>query len=349
MADDYMDKHFEYAGIEADKPATDTNTSGDQSATTQQQEQTPAKETSTDPERINPLKQDKEPTTPKQDQSGSGTDPNQQQGKDQKTTPAGNPGDITLTDGTVIKAGAERRWYGEAQSLRTQLTQSQADANQYKQKFDSLSTKYEAIKTASEQIGVEDPVQMKAAITLYKDLARDPAGTLKQLLEEVKALGHNVDGLSSTVDTAAIKRMIDESIGKRNSQEPSNQDRIDEEAAADANNFFTIHPDAKLHEPFIAALLDANPGQTLIDVYSSFKSQALANGFDWTKPLGPQIVARQTQQQQQKTPMISGNGGAGGGSGNLTEHKPEGIIHQADDLEDAILGAMRENGLKYSR
>ncbi len=360
MADvDPMEKHFRLAGIEDDpKAGEDKKAEVSTENDPKQEEQTveePRVETGNEQPKTEEAKPDPKPEAAATDKPSGGTDSDPKPGKEEKGKAASSPGDLTLQDGSVVKSGAERRWYEKARTAENTVAHFKTEAQNWRQKAEAATTKVQQFTEAAQRAGVEDPTQMTAAIRLYKDLASNPKGTVEKLLVELKAAGHTIDGIGG-IDTAAINQILDQRLKPTvdANAEAETQRRIEEESANEVNSFFAANPDARIHEPFLAALITQNPNLELIEVYSSFKDQAIAGGFDWSKPLGPQIEAKKQQQAQvlaapKPTPMVNGNNGAEALKSGLTEHDPAKIPAQADTMEDAIIAGMRDAGINYKR
>lgn len=356
--DKMMNKHFDAAGIEEDAAPQ-----GEQQQ--QQQQQEPSQEKpdaiaetidksigaegkSVEQSGTEKTGGSEQPASGKQDQPSGGADGKPEQGKKPEGQAAGNPNDLTLQDGTIVKAGAERRWYETARVSRQNEANIRRDMNTLQSKYDDLVKKNEAFEAAAAQVGVADPTEMQAALRLYKDLRTDPQGTMKQLLVDMKQLGHNVDGIGASVDTQAIIQLLNQHLPQKTAveTEQNTQNEIQTEVA----NFFRDYPDARLHENVIALVLANHPEASLTDAYLAVKTQALEQGFDWTKDLAPQVEARKvaagqqqqqgTQQQQQK-PIVDGRAL----NGNATQHDSTKHITQADDFGDAIRAGMRDAGM----
>lgn len=356
--DDMMNKHFEAAGITDDadaKPNEEVNTEIKEE---QKEEKTSdAFETAIDraagEEKPNEPSSDKKgdegqkPADDKQGGEGNGNDGKSQQGQEQKEQGARNPNDLTLQDGTVVKAGGERRWYETARIARQEAGQAKQDAETWKQRHDAVNTKLEAFTEAAKQVGLEDPTKMQAAIRLYKDLGSDPVGTVKQLLVDVKAAGYSLDGIGSGVDTQAILNALDQlKQSKPAATVDARQEQIAQEVKTEVDSFFAANPDARIHEGFIAAVMEKHPEASLNDAYLAVKTQALEKGFDWSKDLGPQVQAYQAgqqgqqPQQEQAKPIVNGKSLT-----NATDHDPTKHAVQAESFEEAIKAGMRDAGL----
>jgi hypothetical protein len=359
--DKMMNKHFDAAGIEEDAPGQGEQQQQPAPAQEQQQEKPDAIAETIDKSIGAESKATEQPGTEKvvgseqsaaakSDKPNGGTDGKTEQGKKPEGQAAGNPNDLTLQDGTIVKAGGERRWYETARIARQNEGNIRRDMNNLQTKYDDLVKKNTAFEQAAAQVGVADPTEMQAALRLYKDLRTDPQGTMKQLLVDMKQLGHNVEGIGPSVDTQALLALLDQRLPQTAVE--AKQQNIQDEVQTEVANFFKDNPDARLHENVIALVLANHPEASLTDAYLAVKTQALEQGFDWTKDLAPQVEARkaaggqqqqpnmQPQQQQQK-PIIDGRAL----NGNATQHDSTKHITQAEDFGDAIRAGMRDAGM----
>lgn len=359
--DEIMNKHFEAAGIKEDQPAVEENAEQNNQVEANKEEKTSdAFEAAIDrasgegkqsePEKNEQsAKEGEQPAGDKQDKPGDGNDGKPQQGKKEEGQSVGNPNDLTLQDGTVVKAGAERRWYETARIRAQEASQAKQEANTWKQKYETAQTRLTAMQEAAQQVGVEDPTQMQAAIRLYRDLRNDPVAVVKQLLVDIKGAGYSIDGIGSGVDTQALLNAINQlKPAQTATTVEQRQEQILEDVKEKVQTFFKDNPDAVLHEGVIAAVLEKHPDATLEDAYLAVKTQAIEQGFDWSKPLGPQVEARKQQQtQQQPTQTQNQNKPIVEGkvlNGNAVDHDPNKTV-QADSFEDAIRAGMRDAGL----
>ena len=351
IQDDLLAKHFEAAGIVNEQPSgeADANTSSE----------APAGEEKTGPQGSDAKQpsdaqqegaQDQKPAAADQNSGSKPADDGKKQEQKGQGSGSGNPGDLTLSDGSVIKAGAERRLYENLQTERQRVTHLRTEKQQVETALNDARTKLQTYEENFKQIGVTDPVHVSAATRLYRDLSTNPVPVLKQLLAEAKALGHNLDGIGAGVDTAAIQLMLDQKLGKT-SENNSTVD-IEQEAARDTADFLSKFPDAVTHENEIAQLVALNPRMSLADIYFEFKNTVISQGFDWSKPLQPQIAARASQEKPAapvtpngQPPLVNGRGVAPNVTGANFDEKDVLKSGSSDSLDDIIRQAMREANL----
>ncbi len=354
MSEDFMSKHFEAAGIKDDEPKQEPveNQDGEQKqddaqgAEQQQEKQEPASGTEQG--------EQQQPAPVQQDKPSGKPDGKKESGKEEKGSRPAGPGDLTLQDGSIVRAGAERRHYESLQHERQMHAATKQEMNSWKQRAESNQTKLSAIEEASKGLQGLDPVEVSKAVRLYSDLRTNPQGTMKQLLVDLKGLGYDFAEIGGGVDTAAIINAINQNKG---SEEKPTQQQVDEVAAQEVHNFITTFPDARLHENEIAYIIEQAQAQgkqvSLVDAYSALKLQVINAGLDWSKPIVPQIEAAQaaqTQQQQQTKQNdpkpVNGNGAV---PSNSDLFDPTKFTDQAETTEDAVLAAMKEAGYTYSR
>lgn len=276
-------------------------------------------------------------------------DGGKKQGKEEKGKDVVDPNDLKLADGTVVKAGAERRHYETAKIAQQKLGIAHTELNDIRAKNTQLETKYTELSNTVKQLGFEDPTQVASAVTLYKDLTRDPKGTMIKLLAEMKALGHTFEGVGGTIDTAALQQLLDARLPNQSSQEQQKptQEQVNEQATKDVQEFVGRFPDAITHEAHIAALIDRSveigKPLSLTDAYFMLKERVVADGLDWSKDLGPQIEARKTTPKQPDVkPRTQGR------AVDASAVDPDKVIQPERDMDsDSIVrAAMQEAGFK---
>jgi len=254
-----------------------------------------------------------------------------------------NPGDLVdpQTGEILARAGGERRVYERAE---------RRVRNAVKAQLDSLNAQVETFKQSTnyDRYGIS-PQEASVGLQLISAWKKNPVETLKYLLTEAKAMGHNIDDLGGggAIDAAAIKRMVDQAV------EPLVNDRKASQAEQEARNkvdtefraFATKYPDYKPHEADIAKLLRENDDISPEVAYLQLQAFALRNSLDWSKPLGPQILARSggaqpSGQQRQGLPV----------GRNVSGAAPVGtartVAHESTPTRSIVMEAMREAGYK---
>lgn len=344
------DKHLAAAGIETD--------TGDANANDQQVSQTDtATQGGSDTVTQSTTQQtDKVEGAVGKDSLSGKPDGGTQQGKEKQGQGAADPelktGDIRLQDGTIVRAGAERRHYENARLFKQESTQLKNDLNTANQRYNTLQEKYSTLETTVKQIGMEDATQVASAVRLYKDLGSNPVQTVTKLLAELKAAGHTFDGIGGAVDTLAIQHALDARLPPAN-QGPTPeqlQRQAQEDGAREAQEFLTNFPDAMMHEDTIANIVQAEfaAGRepNLRDVYFKLRQSVIQHGLDWSQPLAPQIAARKAAPQPTPKPIVNGRGAVvEGHSENIDPFKSA----SGDTKDSIILAAMKEGGYNYAR
>lgn len=289
------------------------------------------------------------------DRSGGDKNDNKQQapdGKGKKDEKQASPanGDLTLPDGSVVKAGAERRHYEGRRLAEQQLsmrTNELKQANDSKQRVvDELNT----LKSSVQSLHGAEPAQIATGLKIVRDLTRDPVGTLKSLLTEAVAAGYTIEGIAQGIDVNSIRQSFEAKLQPllEQNQQQEQQQKITQDIEAEVTQFFGTHPDAVIHDALIAQVMQKNPSLDIRDAYYQLKMAANDRGLDWTQPLVPQMQASEqqqqnNQQQQQQKPMPNGRTPA-----NAAQAEPAdkiAVAHESTDMGSIVKQAMRESGL----
>lgn len=343
----FMGQYFADAGIKEDDTQTAEQTN-EQSKTTGGEQDQQTKEQQTNQEQ----------TPVDKDSGSSNNNKDNKSGEEKKGTSADSsqnlaPGAIKLKDGTVINAGAERRWYDSMNVARQKEQAVRNELNTERQKLTSITEKYNALSEAVTKIGFDKPEEMRAAVDIYKDLMRSPVETVTKLVAELKAKGYKFDDLGGAVDTQAITEIIDRRLKPFEEQHNNSNKQAQTQAEVDRefNKFISDYPDAVTHDDFLAAVVEAEAQKgnliSFQDAYFTLKQSAIDNGFDWSKPLGPQIEARKTQTQQTNTQRQAPRASGVNVMNNNSKSKldPAGNIEPENDSTEAIIrAAMKEHG-----
>jgi hypothetical protein len=328
------------------------------------------------------LSKDEQTEVPKptvDDTNSQGSQPNGAKQPEQQAQPpqepkAGDPtylrdGSVKLADGSLIKAGAERRLWEKGEEYRkaNETISGQLNAAmdgirrvqqeiipQYENRIQQLSTAYNTLQqmaNAGQQYGLQLPEQAEA-MQYYAAYKQNPVGMVTFLLAQLKEAGHTIEGIGSGVDTMAVTRMLDQRLAPitQEHQQRQQQLEVQNKVANEYNAFISNFPDAKVHEPLIARMLAQSPSLSLNDAYYQLRLAVTQQGFDWSKPLGPQLQERNAPKQtvnqsavpitQPTQPIPNGRSnapmqdvGSRGGNGN-------------DSIDDIIRQEMRNAGMK---
>lgn len=345
-----------------DNTHTDTNDNGQQKSVDpierhidvaiEAQDGTAETKTATDDNKEDENK-DKSQQQPKDSTSDTSDDKSQQQpenkaGEAGKKSVAG-PKDLVLKDGSIVRAGPERRLYEGRELARQQLTTERQAHQETRRQLEQLQTKLTQSETSIQSVHGVAPSQLALGVRLVTDLQRDPQGTIRKLLTEAASQGINVEGIESGVDMAAIQRMIDERLPKQDAQPTDEQ--IIAEAKRESETFFSSHPDAKPHDELLAVVMRDHPDLTLEDAYYQVRNAFIEKGFDWNLSLQDNLKAlnvsddpanQNKEDQGNKAPLPKG-GNVPSGDFKLADKTPEADDNM--DMGDIVRAAMRENGM----
>lgn len=295
--------------------------------------------------------------------AGDGANPNTQQqpaGQGQGAAPAGKdlvlkgqgPGNTDL----VLKAGVERRLYEQGRLAFDQLRVSQESARTLQDQLRTAQTELETTRNAVQAAQGLPPADLAIAVTLFNDIRTNPVAAVQKLLGELQAAGLTVEGAGATVTPQAIEAIVARQMATLTQQQGPSEADIVQAATQEAGQFFVRHPDAKLHESHIAALLHDNRGADLQTAYFGLREQFIKHGYDWNRPLEEQMLERQgaTNTQQTQQAPASANGSAVAmphGRPNPTSAGTQNadapaVMHESTSTDDIIKMAMRASGLK---
>jgi hypothetical protein len=263
-------------------------------------------------------------------------------------------GDIRLPDGSVVRAGAERRFYETAQHLRI-VSEKQARA------IDGLNTEntqlkaqveaYKSAAAADTQLGLT-PDESLAARQMVSKYKTDPIGTLRFLLAETAAAGHNLSDIVPGLDGLAMQRMLDAKLQPLVGQSQNRSTERDQIVSVQAHveQFYNKFPDARQHDDALGKVVTAlkcSPEEA----YFALRNEVQKKGLDWYQPLEPQITALRARDAAaqgasqkvvvpQPPSLPSGRPGIGA---NLTD--TPNVAHESTDWDDIIRSGMRDAGL----
>lgn len=236
----------------------------------------------------------------------------------------------------IAEAGADRRHY--ANSVREK---SRADGLQ--REVETLKARLAGAEQAGSigtQMGLK-PEEVVAGAKIIAAFKEDPASTIKYLLTQAQALGHNVEGVGLGTDVKAIKSLLDQYMAPFNKEREEKQKQVEVQAQAKEqyDNFVNSYPDAVVHANSIAALLENDPtGRlTAVAAYFQLKTFYLERGLDWSKPLEA-LEEEQKGAQTQSRPGVP----SGRKPGPTTQAK---IADVDTSMEDIIRESMKEAGI----
>lgn len=298
--------------------------------------------------------------------TGSGTDSTTQQSANKEGKKEGDgspvrPRDLTLPDGTVVKGGAERRFYEQLQTSRARVQEMERTNQNLQQQLNQARQQVAQTEQSVQAVNGLQPQELAIAARMFRDIQSNPVGAVQKLLAELTAKGYKIDGIATGVDAAAIERIIDQRLGAslQTRQGPTDAE-IEAEAHAEANQFFAKYPDARQHEHLIAKVMHDNPSVDLNTAYFSLRDSFAERGFDWSQPLEPQLQARASEQQNNQQQnngtqqSVQQNGTQQPGlpssrpatPASTTSANQTTVAHESTSMDDIIRESMREAGLK---
>lgn len=255
-----------------------------------------------------------QPAQPSNDRSAGGRSA-QQHGKEHKQggqnaqseqqprgrLPANNAGDlIDPASGAVIaKAGNERRFFEAARTYRSQVEAMNTDLARAQAEVAA----YREAATLPRELGLTN-AEVSNALQFFRHWKDNPAEAVKTILTEFRAMGYATEELGSTVDMAAIRRMVEETVS------PFKQDREaatrEAETAANVdrelNALYTSMPWARNQQAEIISLLEADQTLTLREAALHVQAFALQRGFDLNTSVRNQMLSAQNGRQQPQRP-----------------------------------------------
>lgn len=265
-------------------------------------------------------------------------------GKDKAGGKATGPQDLIGRDGQVIaRSGSERRFY------ETAIREKQR-AGEFEAKFNTVTSQMEAIKAAG-NVGTQyglTPEEVGSGAKLMSAYKENPLGTIRYLLTQAQAAGHNVEDIAAGgLDAKAVKEMFDNALAPL---VEANQARVDTQAVQVAgekayNEFLTRHPDAFVHQDTLAQLLASDPNLSPEAAFYKLQAFFSAKGLDWAKPLSDHQAAINPKAGEGK------DGGTqvqlpGSGTNASTELGSARVADVNVSLDTIIRDAMEEHGIK---
>ena len=257
-----------------------------------------------------------------------------------QTGQAGSPQDLKDAQGNVIaRGGAERRLYERANNEKVRADKATRES-------DTLKDQLQAITNAG-SVGTQynlSPEEVTTGAQLIAAYKENPVGTIKYMLTQAQASGHNVDELvEGSMDAGAIKQIVDNALQPllAEHQERTDTQNTNNEALEIYNTFSTQFPDAYPHEDSLAKLMQQDPGLSPDTAYYKLKSYYLERNLDCTKSLEAlqqeQSVAGPRENTQQALP-----------EGNVAINNVTDTSQVADvntSFDDIIRGAMSDAGI----
>lgn len=275
--------------------------------------------------------------------------------------PANNNGDLIdpATGEVIAKAGKERQYFEAARNVRGWAEKLDVAHRRLRQEHDNATAQLQVLRERPKELGLETG-EVDVAMKFMAHFKRDPVGAAKQVLTEVQAMGHTIEGLSAGLDPAVLKTMIDQAIAPFQ-QDRTKQQRIEDlrrqeqeantQIDNELNSLFDEFPWTTVQQQEIHRLLVANDEQRQMDdrvpmlslreAALQLQVYALNNGLDITKPIMQQLNAGQPQKRapvnnaRSATPNVS----------NLRPSMQDAIGgNTSASNRDVVRQAMREAG-----
>lgn len=259
-------------------------------------------------------------------------------------------GTVSHEGRVLARDAAETRLYQDAVSHRRKN-------EELVRQVQSLETEKNAYVQANQHmqtLGLT-PVDAANAMQFMAHYRRDPVAALKNIIAEVQAAGHNLEGISGDTNFAAIQQMVQQAVapfvGDRQAtlQQQQEQARLGQEL----DNLIAERPwvSGQLRE--LDKLLEVQPNLSLRDAIHEMELYAVRHGFDLSQPLTPQVQARhaQPQQQQQQRPVNHAMQPGGRFAAADTNVAPavgmngSAIVPGMERTKDILRAAFRDNGI----
>lgn len=228
-------------------------------------------------------------------------------------------GNITTENGQIIaEKGFASRMYQQNQRLKEQNTQ----LNRQFEEIIPRVRELEVLDRNIKQYGL-DTMETAQALDLAGRMKRgDYLGVAKEVIALVMAQGYNATDLlgtevGDTLEMRSVRQMLDERLAPLQREEQARQqnEQATQRAQRAYAEFVSNNDYAEVHANDIASVARQH-GIPVQQAYNRVRAFAFDNGFDFSKPLKPQIEARiaehetqspANQQRQQPTrPMPNG-------------------------------------------
>lgn len=214
-------------------------------------------------------------------------------------------GDIVNEKGEIIaQRGSQRRLHDENHRL-------QSENRSYTQELQQLRRQTQEtnfLNGVPRQYGLSND-EVAHGLDLEARIKRgDVVGVAREVTAMLASKGVNVSAIlgkdvGDSVDMAAIRAMLDDRLRPLQQQEQQSQQQQErlQQARSQYEAFVRDNEYADVQADVIVAYKQKH-NVSLQQAYNATRSFAVANGFDMSQPLGPQIEALQQQQQQQRLP-----------------------------------------------
>lgn len=210
-------------------------------------------------------------------------------------------GRIIDAQGNVIAATRnERREMYNFNRLRTATEKIKGER-------DRLRTENEALRTVRDmpgRLGLNLD-QVSEAMEFRAKLERDPVATVRDIVARVMGNGYTMEQLFGAdapgyINGQMIQQQINTQLKPLNERLAAEQreQQIADTADRMMNDFIEQHEHADVHGSAIANLVATNEGMSPEKAYYELRQWAAVNGFDFSQPLQPQVVAKLEARQK---------------------------------------------------
>lgn len=281
---------------------------------------------------------DETPTTSNQQSTDGSTN------KEQQISSRG-PQDLVDAQGNLIAAGGkERRFYETAQREKQRSESLTKELDNAKMQLDAIST--------AGNLGTQyslSPEELTTGAQIISAYKENPVETLQYMLTQAQAAGHNISeiGMGGSVDTQAIKQMIDNAVKPLVSEQQYKQEteQTNQEAEQEYNSFVSKYPDAPVHEQALTRLLQDDSTLSPEAAYLKLQNFYLQKGLDWNKPLDQ--LQQEHDAQKATGPMPNTQQQLPNGNVNASNATDtSSVANHNTSTSDIIRDAMREAGLQ---
>lgn len=199
------------------------------------------------------------------------------------------------TGAVVAYAGAERKAF---ERMLPHINEVRTQAEQYRVALESAS----AANAIASKLNLT-PEEFSIGARIMNVFKSDPKQAIRFMLQEATnngidtsdlgaGGGVSVNAIKETVQSIVTEALKPFSVFTQERQQQEETQQAQQQAQEFINEFATTHPDAVIHFPSIAKIMNAKPGTDANTAYLILQNHALRNGFDWSHDLVPQIQAR---------------------------------------------------------
>jgi len=260
---------------------------------------------------------------------------------EQSRKPAG-PQDLVDRDGNVVATGGkERRFYETAQ-------REKGRAEGFQREVETLKGQLEAISGAG-TLGTQynlSPEEVTTGAQIISAYKENPIETIKYMLTQAQASGHNIDDLiaGGATDMDAIKQMINTSLAPL--LDSHNEQVVTQENQQQAQQIYdklmSDHPDAGIHEDTISRLMQQDNALTVEAAYFKLQNYYLQKNLDWTKDLATlqnELDTNNADRARVNTREQPPEGGVDQGNVTDTSQVADVNVSTSDIIKQAIADA----------